>query len=380
MSGPDVPAGETPPPASGPLVRREVVLLVVLSVVAVGLFLLTRRMAEWERQRVEREAAIWFAEGQTMLEQGRNDEAADVLRRSVLADRSNEAYSLALARALADSGRDAEARTQLTRLRELAPDNAEVNYRLAQLLARADEPEAATRHYYLALYSPDSDALEGERRRVGIELATYLLDREDQQRAADVLTSVAREDTEDASHRVELAALFERAGRLPEALDQYAMAAGLDDTSIEAASGAGTVALRLGDYGRAEEFLRLSVRLGYTADRDQLDLVLAVRRLDPMASGLSSRVRATRLADGLAWADRALAACGGDPDDNVADALAAVRTFRRENTAADLRDADVLVAGTAVVVQAAERIGLSCDGDAGAVRAWRVIGDGGVRQ
>src|SRR5689334_13573168 len=88
-----------------PLAQREVALLLMLSIAASLLFFTTRTLAGWSRTAQAREAAIWFARGEAMLEQGQPTAAVPPLRRAVQANRQDRAYAVMLARALIGSGR-----------------------------------------------------------------------------------------------------------------------------------------------------------------------------------------------------------------------------------------------------------------------------------
>ena len=74
------------------------------------------------------------------------------LRRAAAIDRDNREYQLALAGALAAADDHEAARQVLQRLRDTAPEDAEVNLELARLESRNGDVTGAVRYYQNALY------------------------------------------------------------------------------------------------------------------------------------------------------------------------------------------------------------------------------------
>src|SRR6185437_15577911 len=144
------------PPAS--FIRREFTLLAILIVLAVGAFLMTRRVASGNAAMRRADAAAWYSRGQDDARAGRIEPALIALRRATVRDPSNRRYRIALANALQAGHHEADARKVLEGLRELQPDDAETNLELAQLEA-SEGDVAAARRYYLnalsALWKPD---------------------------------------------------------------------------------------------------------------------------------------------------------------------------------------------------------------------------------
>ena len=151
-------------------VHREIVVLVVLcTLVAVG-FVLTRAAAGANRARRLRDAAAWYATGERRLAVGQIEPAIAALRRATAINRDNRAYRLALAATLAADHQDDAARQVLLNVRETAPEDPDVNVRLARLEARHADLTGAVRYYQNALYGSWTGDEADARRQVRIEL------------------------------------------------------------------------------------------------------------------------------------------------------------------------------------------------------------------
>ena len=114
-------------------VHREIVVLVVLcTLVAVG-FVFTRAAAGANRALRLRDATAWYEAGERYLAGGQTQSAIRALRRATAINRDNRTYRLALAAALAADRQDDAARQVLLGVRELTPEDPEVNVQLARL-------------------------------------------------------------------------------------------------------------------------------------------------------------------------------------------------------------------------------------------------------
>jgi hypothetical protein len=131
-------------PALYRFVHREIVLLLVLSSIALIVFILTRRAAAAHESLRRREAAAWFALGQAKLDSMRWPEAVSAFQHASTASRDNATYRLALARALTANHQEDAARQVLLALRQLSPENPEINGALARLEARRADDAGRT--------------------------------------------------------------------------------------------------------------------------------------------------------------------------------------------------------------------------------------------
>ena len=290
------------------LVHREIVLLVFLAGVAVVAFLLTRAVAAGnDRMRLD-DAAAWYDAGRRDLAAGRSDAALTALRRAVSKDRGNRRYQVALATALAAAHQDEAARQVLVGLRDVAPEDAEVNTELARLEARQGNLSDARRYYQNALNAVWNADQSDVRRGLRLELIRLLLGHDEKSRAlSEVLLLSANLPDTPAAH-VEAGHLFLDAGDARHALEQFSEALAFDPQDGPALAGAGESAFALGDYPRARRYLAAAPRgLDRVVELQALaDLVLTN---DPMAPRLSVEERTRRLLVDVQQAAQRVAAC-----------------------------------------------------------------------
>ncbi len=365
------------------LVQREVVLVVVLAAAAVFLFFVTRSLAEWSDETATATAATWFDRGQALVAAGDLEAGIVALRRAVSRERLNATYVLALVRVLGDPSQGdearAEARRLLLQLREREPDRPEINFRLARLAAAAGDVDEATRYYNHAMYGLEPDDPELDRRRIRVELASFLLGQGDRERALGELVALVPEIPDTAEDRLELGRLFQQAGDFRSALSQFTAAIRVDPKSAAAAAGAGEAALALGSFAQAERYLQQAVRLGATEPEvsARLETVRLVRSLNPLSSGLLSSERVRRLRAGLDWAVGRLEDCAPEPAavEPEEDPLVTELSEFRRQPLATLRETDTLTDGVDLIVRAIEEIRRRCAERDVAEEAWLAIAD-----
>ena len=267
-------------------VHREIVALVVLGVVTVLGFVLTRAAAERNRALRLRDAAVWYGAGEDHLVAGRTDLAIRALRRATAINRDDRPYRIALAGALAEDRQDAVAMQVLMGIRESTPEDPDVNVQLARLEARNNDVMGALRHYENAVYgrwsADDGDA----RRALRIELIRFLLHHHQRGRALSELLVLSDNLPDDVRSQAEAGQLFLDAREPRRALERYQRSLRLDPKSQAALVGASEAAFDAGDYRLAQRYVRL-----VTSTSDQVseirmitDLVLA---RDPLQPGLS---------------------------------------------------------------------------------------------
>jgi tetratricopeptide (TPR) repeat protein len=217
------------------LIHREVVQLILLVLIAIGAFILTRSVAAASRDLNRRDAAAWFVDGERQLGEGRLADAVASLRRATVKDRSDQRYVLALARTLARQHDDAGARTLLLELREGAPEDPQINRELARLAVERRDLTEALRYYHNALYAmwPEGSGDAG-RRRVREELIRFLLEQGQNSRALSEILALEAvlPDTVDA--HMTGGRLFFEVGDSQRALEQFARARQLDPRNADA--------------------------------------------------------------------------------------------------------------------------------------------------
>jgi len=314
MSDDDAP-GARPPPRfrSLTLPQREIALLAFLALLSVALFLTTRQLAAWTSSRRAEAGRYWYARSTALSGGGDRDAVIAALREAVGADRSNAQYRLALAAALADGDRDLEAQQVLLQLRQTEPDDVEVNYRLARVMARRGaDPQEAIRYYNHAIYGLVRIGTDYDRRQIRSELIEFLLDRGLSQEAIAELEALDRELPETADAHVDAARLADRANAPAPMLEFARHAARIAPSNPQAALYAGLASAALGDFGASVKELERAERLNVSPS-DRLRNTLALGRQvlsnDPFAPRLAASERARRVRVGLARVAELARAC-----------------------------------------------------------------------
>jgi tetratricopeptide (TPR) repeat protein len=139
--------------ASASVLQHEIGKLVALTIVAVGAFVIAHSAAAASQSRRQQDAAEWYRRGTQARTAGRLNAAVDAFQNATAIDRDRTDYRLALASALSAARRDNSARQVLLRVRELTPEDPEVNEQLARLESRSGNVEEAVRYYQAALYA-----------------------------------------------------------------------------------------------------------------------------------------------------------------------------------------------------------------------------------
>jgi tetratricopeptide (TPR) repeat protein len=294
------------------ILNNEIFLLVVLSVVAFGVFVFTRRMATREQQMEARVAAVWYERGERLITSGKVEPAIQSLRRATADAGDNQKYLLALANALAAGNHDAEAQQLLLRLRESDPENAEINTYLARLEVKRGEVDDAVHYYQHALYGRwTGDRVDERRRQLRTELIGFLLQHQERDLASSQLLILEGDLPEAAPSRVEVAKLFLEAGDVRRAFKNYSAAVQLDSHNVEAVRGAGETSFQLGDYTEAVRYLKAALDLDPSSDQTRQLLALAEMVLaeDPLVPHLSAEERRGRLLEDFDRSLRRLESC-----------------------------------------------------------------------
>ena len=229
-------------------------LVVLCTLVAVG-FVFTRAAAGANRALRLRDATAWYQAGERYLAGGRTELAitACVARRQSIA--TTEATGSPWQRPRCRRQDDA-ARQVLLGVRELTPEDPEVNVQLARLEGRHDDLTGTVRYYQNAVYgSWSSDQLDA-RREVRIELIRYLLAHEQRGRALSELLVLSGNLPDDVKSQTEAGHLFLDAGEPRRGLDRFRQALRIDPKNGAALAGAGESAFEAGDYTSAQRYLR----------------------------------------------------------------------------------------------------------------------------
>jgi tetratricopeptide (TPR) repeat protein len=369
---------------SSRIVRRDILLLVLLSVIAVAFFLFTRAMAAKERKLDTRVAATWFATGEEQVRTGDMRSALDSFRKATSRDHDNRTYVLALAEALAATGHSEEARQALLRLRESSPENAEINLYLARLAAKRGDVAEAVRYYHNSLYGLwTGSQVDQNQQKVRVELIHFLLDHQENSRAlSEVLILATEIPDDDPTRQTEAGELFLKASDAQHALKHFVRAIALDRSSADALTGAGHAAFQLGDYVAASRYLGAVLEHDHGSESDQqlLNIAKMILSNDPLAPHLTRDERNRRVLADFDQSTRRLQDClkSAKKDSTSsglgplqADTLAMQSKLQLRNLR---RDPELLRAGVELISKIEEATNASCGEAAGLDRALLLIG------
>jgi tetratricopeptide (TPR) repeat protein len=283
---------------------REVVL-VICALLLVVLFSVTGILTRAFHEKENSLAAQWFAKGNACLSNRAAREALDDYRRALIFDPENEPYQLHLAQALAQLGRQDEARAYLLNLLADRPGDGEVNFELARLAAQTGDIDDAVRFYHAAVYGAwDTDPVAAQL-RARLELSQFLVrHRENTLAEAELVSLAANIPDRDAELHTQAGDLFQSIGDSHRALNEYRYALKAAPDDLTARIGAGLVSFKLGNYAKGAEDLDLANK----ADPENKTVATALEtaRLmiesDPYSAQLSAREKADRVSAALTHA------------------------------------------------------------------------------
>lgn len=275
-------------------VRREIAAMVFLAIVAIVVFVGTRQLAVWERRISRADAGLWYSQGRAQLDEDRVQAAVASLRRAHNRNPGNREYAVTFAHALSAADHTDDARRVLLSLRELSPEDPEINLELARLAAANDRAVEATRYFHSALYGVWPEGKESARRAARVELVRFLLRHDNRAPAVAELIALTTNLPDVVADRVEAGQLMLEAGEPQRALEQFRRALSLAPEDGAALSGAGDASFRLADYSGARRYL-LQVKDLSPQLVEKRDLASDVLKRDPLAAKLTDSERRRRL-------------------------------------------------------------------------------------
>jgi len=219
------------------LIHREVQQLAVLIAVAVVAFFATRALAEQTRDMRRTDAAVWFTRAEQALQSGRVADALPMYRRAAVRDPTSTFYKLGLARALAADGQGAAAVEALLALRDVEPENPEVNMELARLTARAGDTQAAVRYYQSALSALWRSSDRERRRTLRLEMIGFLIAHGQSPRAVPEILTLSTNLPPDAAWHTRVGLLLLQVDEPERALTLFRDALALDPSDADARAG-----------------------------------------------------------------------------------------------------------------------------------------------
>ena len=366
--------------AESRFVQREVVLLIVLALAALGAFQLTRTVASREQRATIRDAAAWYDTGVRQLQDGRVDDAVIALRHATSRDRENRTYVTALARALVAAGRRDDAKVALLELRDSAPEDPLTNVELARLAAERRDVTEAARYYRNALYGVWNGERAADRASLHIEFIRFLLASRQPSIALAELLALVPNLPDDAAAHLQAGQLLLAAGDAGRARAQCERALAIKPRNREALGCAGEAAFVTGDYAAVGHLLgAMTAPSPRLADLRELSALILAS--DPLAPRLATVERWRRLVAAVAQAADHLDECRATATSPSVDAGARLETLRSEADAFEpvlakghRASPDEIEAGAALVYRIEQAVADACGAPVGLDQALLING------
>lgn len=304
------------------LILRDSIALFTLFVITVILTLLTYFLFSSFTRHRDVLARRWRANGERALRSGQPAEAVQALRAALEYAPDNRDIEIELATALAASGRNLEATAYFNSLLETQPGNGLIHLQLARLAAKEGNASLAEEHYQRALDGTWQGDGYVRRRKVRLELSTYLIGQKNYARAQTELRTAAGNAPKEPETQLLIAGLMEQAQDATDALDIYRTQMRAKDAPLEAFEGAGRTAYSVGRIAVAHEALARAVshsgfaaQNGATRQATKQMLADSMRILELYPDpDLKVRVRAERIANNVKIARARMASCFANTD------------------------------------------------------------------
>lgn len=313
-------------------------------VVLIGLLLtFDLFLAQIDRRESAVRADAEYQDGLAALRAGHPSAAADHFGAAVGIERANVNYALALAEAMLQEGRTADAETTLRTLLDRAENDGAINLTMAHVMVREGRTEEAKAYLHRAIFGRwGADSID-RRNQARFELIDLLAKRGTPRELLAELLPFEDVSPDSVALRLRLGKLFILAGSPVRAATMFREVLRRDSTEADAYAGLGETAIAAGNLRTARADLAEAVRLrpDDAGTLRRLELVDTVRALDPTARGIGPSERLSRSRALLARAISVVSSCPGprsalDP----ARALLAPPPTTRAAQALDGADAD----------------------------------------
>jgi thioredoxin-like negative regulator of GroEL len=292
---------------------REIVLLTTLLLLLVFI-IFTAFAARMYHKKYHVLGDEWFARGDQDFHSGNAAAALGDYSNALVYSPSNSNFQFHLAKALAATGRNEEARAYLVTLLSDSPGSGEINFELARIAAHSGPKTMsdALRYYHAAIYGVwDTDPI-AMRWQVRKELCDYLLDNNSMNQAeAEIIALADNTGPEDFAGQKTAGELLLRARMWGRALQLFQTLLSHDPHDEDALEGSATAAFQLAQYSQAEGYLeRLPREALAKPELARIHEISGnVLSLNPFEPGLSADEKAQRAAKAMALAQTRAAAC-----------------------------------------------------------------------
>jgi tetratricopeptide (TPR) repeat protein len=270
---------------------------VVLLAIA-GLFLVDTFLAKTERNESEAEAARLFQEGQHLRQEGRSEDAVHQFQAALSISRGNRDYHIALAGALLEAGKVANAESALSDLLQQNSTDGEANLLMARVLVRQGRIPEGISYYHRATFGQWKQDVAGNRARARFELVDLLARQNSKEELLAELLPLQEEAPQDVETQKRIGRLFLAAGSPSRAAEVFRDILRRSQEDAQARAGFAEAEFAEGNYRAAETDYLAAARLkpDEDADRKRADVSRQVLELDPMQRGIGPAERYRRSA------------------------------------------------------------------------------------
>jgi tetratricopeptide (TPR) repeat protein len=242
------------------LILRDALTFLSLSLITVGLFLITLFLFRSFAAHREELAQRWSARGQAAIASGRPDQAIVALRTALSYAPGERSYELLLAQALGDAGHTEESYNYFLGLWDTQPGDGFINLSLARLAAKKNDMQAAINYYRAAIYGTWEGDAPVRRRSIRLELSRYLIAHHDLSSARTELLIAGGNAPDDLGVTITIAPLLEQASAPRDALNYYQKVLARDPNNQTALEAAGRLEYGFGDFEEAYHLLERAAR------------------------------------------------------------------------------------------------------------------------
>lgn len=356
----------------GPLLEIRVLVLVLTGIAA--LFAFTTVLAQWYKQEQQDRARTAFLKGQALARAGEHEEAIESYRNALAVSRSSVEYRVALARSLMQLGRNSEAALHLQEVLRTDPAAALPNLLLARIAASENRIEAAVDYYHRATFGywrtdPQANRLEARWELVDLLTAT----KQTKQVIAELI-SIADETPASPEVQTRVAGMLIDQGSPNAAAEILRTVIRSEPSNAEARTLLGRAEIVLGNYQRARDSFRRALQYDsqYSPARKELALVTEALSLDPTLRGLSGAERLKRSQELASRTLSALESCAKDRllPPETADLMAEARLSLKRTHSDRARAVEINIALAEALW---EQRGALCGGEPGDDPTGRVL-------
>jgi tetratricopeptide (TPR) repeat protein len=304
------------------LATFALILLAMAGLFAVNLFL-----AGLERRERRSDARHFYEEGLDLARRGRQKEAVDRFQSARAAERTNPVYQRAVATAMLEEGKAAEAAIIAGERLQHEPTDAAASGLMARALVRQGKPAEAVPYYHRAIYGRWDDDTAANRVRSRFELVDLLARLGSKRELLAELLPLQDQAPTDQATRRRIAYLFLEAGAPTRAREIFRDLLRQHGPSAETYAGLGEAELGRGYYRSAQSNFAAAAELapGDSAIARRLALTQRVIGLDPTQRGLGPEERYRRSVELLRLTLQAAGSClagAGDATRAVTDSAA----------------------------------------------------------